>query len=217
MRGTRGFTLMELTVALLIAGMAVITAHAGMTVVSDAWARSRAALQPVLTGASARTLLERWLRSATLFDSTASFRGIHSLHSGVASDELSFLAADGGPLRPGPHRVRLWIDHNPATVRRGLLAEVVALRPGGAVPPETLAVAPAATGLALRYRVRVEGRDRWMIEWQSDEQLPRAVELRISGVSRTRIEAGVGSRVVSDLPRLLALPLVVPLDIEGWR
>ncbi len=216
-RGTSGFTLIELMVALLITSVIVATAHAGMTVVSDAWTRSRAARDPVHRGASARALLQGWLRSATLLEGDATFRGIHNRHAGRAADKLSFVAADGGPLRRGPHHVRLWIDSDPATPRRGLLAEVVPFGTRGATPAETLTVAPAAVGLALRYRATTEGREHWMIEWQTADRLPRAVELRILDVARTRINVGVASQVVSDLPRLLALSIVVPIDTEGWR
>ncbi len=208
----RGFTLVEIMVALLVTGLVIAAAQAAFAAVADAWARSRAARQPVLAGAAARDALSGWLRSAALLEGAGPFDGIHWSDGAGELDQLTFGVTDGGPLRAGPHRVRLWVSRDPRSARQGLLVELSPIRGGALAPAETLSIAPAATGLALRYRVVVDGRELWLREWQSEDRLPRAVELRLSSLAWTRL--GGISEVA--LPPLLDLPVLVPIVMEGW-
>ena len=58
MTGRGGFTLVELVVALVVAGVVVLAAHTGLAAITDGWARSHQATRPVLNGAAARSALE---------------------------------------------------------------------------------------------------------------------------------------------------------------
>lgn len=207
-----GFTLVELLVALTVAGLVVAAAHAALGALSDAASRSRAAREPVQAGAAARAMLEGWMRAAAAPDSTRPFLGTHRTDGREAVDELSFFISDAGSLRPGPQRVRLWVDRDLLTPAQGLLAELRPVRGGGPAPPETLQIAAAATGLTARYLVRLDGRDRWLAEWQSELLLPRAVELRLTRLARIRL----GAPDEGGLPPLLTLPLRVPMGTEVW-
>ena len=155
-----GFTLAEILVALTITGLVVMAAHGALATLSDAAAIARAARQPVQAGAGARAMLEGWLRNATLADSSGPFWGTHRVETGEEIDELSFSIADGGALRPGLHRVRLWVDRDLFTPSQGLMAEITPVLGGAPAPAETLAIAPSATGLAIRYLVHIDSRDR---------------------------------------------------------
>jgi prepilin-type N-terminal cleavage/methylation domain-containing protein len=207
----RGFTLAELLVALALTGLVVAAAHGALTAVADGAARSRAAREPVVAGAGGRALLESWLRAAGLPEGAGPFQGTHP-NNPIPADELSFAVVDAGALRPGPHRVRLWVDRDPLTPGRGLLAEVTPILGGGTAVAETLAIAPLATGLSLRYRVEIDGRKRWVTEWESNTVLPEAVELRLSRLSRVRL----GAADDDGIPPLLLLPIVVPMGTGQW-
>ncbi|MDH3456657.1 MAG: hypothetical protein OER90_07410, partial [Gemmatimonadota bacterium] len=74
-------------------------------------------------------------------------------------------------------------------------------------------IAPSAAGLALRYLVLVEGKERWVDDWVSQSQLPRAVELRVLEFARARL-GSVDD--VPSLPPLLAIPMVVPVRLGSW-
>jgi hypothetical protein len=200
-------------VALVVTGFVVIAAHATLTAMTDAWSSSREARERVLNSVGRRAQLESWLRSAVLLDGVGSFRGRHQNVGGIPRDELTFAVVDGGPLRPGAHRVHLWIDHDPSTAQRGLVAELAVIRGSMLAPPETLEVVPEADGLALRYLVHVGVEDEWVATWESDERLPRSIDLRLVDIAAIRL----GAATVSDqgMPPLLGIPIVVPVAREG--
>ena len=84
-----GFTLLEVVVALVVAGVAVAIGYAGLATVSEASARSRASSQPVIAAAAVRSALSAWLSSATLMEGTHPFRGVHRTDGPTRSDELT--------------------------------------------------------------------------------------------------------------------------------
>lgn len=202
-----GFTIVELLVALVITGMVLSAAYAGLHVATDAGVRLRRQRALALGGPAAREALQEWLRAATLAGGSEPFVGVPGHHTdGPPHDEISFAVTDGGVLRPGPQRLRLWIARDSAGAQRGLLAQIVPIGRTADVRPETLEVARAAVGLAIRYRVpAAAGRRQWVDAWQSATHLPSAMELRIVG-------AAEGSRAPA-LPPVLTLPLRVPV---GW-
>lgn len=204
--GAAGFTIIELLVALVITGMVLSAAYAGLHVATDAGVRLRRERASALGGPAAREALQEWMRAATVAGGTEPFVGLRERSmDGPPHDEVSFAIADGGVLRPGPQRLRLWIGQDSAGNRRRLLAEIVPVGRVG-VRPETLEVARAAAGLAIRYRVPVAGgRQQWVDAWQSTTRLPSAMELRI-------VEAAEGEGAQA-IPPVLTLPLRVPL---GW-
>jgi len=214
MTSRRGFTLVELVVALVVTGVVVLAAHTGLAAISDGWARSHRAAMPVWSGATARGALEGWLRSATFLPGTGPFRGVDVYRAGQSVDEVTFDAGDCGALRPGPCRIRLWLDRDPATPRTGLLAELAVARESVVISAETLTVAPAATGLELRYLVPQPRGTAWVDGWESSDMLPRAVQLHLSTLEAIRL--GPGAVEASRLPPLLQLPLTVPVEGALW-
>ncbi len=208
-----GFTLLEVVVALVVAGVAVAIGYAGLATVSEASARSRASSQPVIAAAAARSALSAWLSSATLMEGAHPFRGVHRTDGPTRSDDLTTAISSGGSLRPGPRRLRLWVDTDPLTPERGLVVELAPLGDNGLASTDTLEIAPSATGLALRYLVLVDGKERWVDEWVSQSQLPRAVEFRALELERARLGAFDD---VPSLPPLLAIPIVVLITLGSW-
>jgi prepilin-type N-terminal cleavage/methylation domain-containing protein len=192
----RGFTLVELLVALVIAGLVAMVVFAGLAVASEAHARRAAAAAPVLGEHAALAALEAWMRAASV--SVAPFVGTDRRFGDLERDELSLGVTDGGFLHPGPGRLRLWADPGGAGIR----AELVG-RGGldGAVTP--LLLVPGAVGLSLRYRTRVGGRDVWLDQWESDLHLPSAI----------RVVFVVDTAAAGPAPSLYRLPRVVPV---GW-
>ena len=210
---TSGFTLLELLVALVVTGAAVAIGYAGLVSVSEASARSRASSQPVIAAATTRSALSAWLSSATLMEGTHPFRGMHRTNGPARSDELTTAVSNGGSLRLGPRRLRIWVDADPLTPERGLVVELAPIGDDGLASTDTLEIAPSAAGLALRYLVLVEGKERWVDDWVSQSQLPRAVELRVLEFARARL-GSVDD--VPSLPPLLAIPMVVPVRLGSW-
>jgi prepilin-type N-terminal cleavage/methylation domain-containing protein len=203
-RGNAGFTLVEVLVALVVAGAVSAAAYGVVGSVAQSRRVAERARAAVLPGAGARATLDGWLRAAALVEGSGGFVGIDRTAAGIPRDELAFAVEDGGALRPGPRRIRLWIERSTAGPS-GLLAEVAALAPR-AEPAETLVVAAAAGGLELRYRVTVRDREQWLDGWAQDSVLPEAVELRVLPA-----DEAAANPSAAGFPRLLALPVRVPL------
>jgi prepilin-type N-terminal cleavage/methylation domain-containing protein len=202
-RSRRGFTLVELLVALVVSALVVTIAYRAVTVAADATARVREDQRGALRAGTARAQLDGWLRAATLLDGTEPFiGGAGARRDGPALDEVTFAVADAGVLRPGPRRVHLWIGRDSTGARSGLLAELVALDGRASTSAETLVVAPAAAGMRLRYRGRFGARDSWTGDWVSPMRLPMAVELRLLPAT---------GPVREKLAPILAVPLTVPV------
>ena len=188
-RGRRGFTLIELPVALAVAGVVALAAQHVLAAALDARARSRTQRELALSGAARRAALESWLRAATLSVPDARFIGRPGGDAAWPADELVLAVADAGALHPGPHRIRVWVDRNPAAApENGLIAELLPL-PAGVAPPDTLVLAPAAARLRIRY---LDAPGAWVGAWDSEAagRLPLAVELSIATVPGVAVPPG---------------------------
>lgn len=209
-----GFTLIEMAVALAITGMVVAAGYAGLSVLSDTRSAAGDRHRRILGAVNARATLDQWLRSTTeLLETAPRSTGAHPL------DRMVFVTADGGDLWPGPRRVRLRVDIDPSTPPRGLVAT---LRPAGegSGAPVTISLAPEATGVEIRYRIRRRGAWRWADRWREEDAhraLPTAVRIRLVETARIRIGPGTGGgEVEGALTELHRLPLVVPLQVSRW-
>ncbi|HEX6745867.1 MAG TPA: prepilin-type N-terminal cleavage/methylation domain-containing protein [Longimicrobium sp.] len=204
LRSQYGFTLVEVLVALVVAGAVSAAAYGVVGAMAESRRAAERAREAALPGAGARQTLQEWVRAAALFDGGGPLAGADRRAAGVPRDELAFAVEDGGALRPGPRRIRLWIGRS-TLGPSGLLAEVSALGPRPE-PAETLVVARAAGGLDVRYRVTIRERQVWLDAWASDSVLPEAVELRVTPAQEIAADPRMGG-----FPGLLQLPLRVPL------
>ena len=210
-RATSGFTIVELLVALAVSGVVVMIAHQALTSVIDVRQRAESLRAPVVRAAGVRSLLDSWLRSTALEPGVAAFRELN--RPSDPSDEIVFTVTHGGPLYPGAREIRLWVDVDPTTPGRGLMAEVSG-RQGERHRSDRIALAPNAGRVRFRYRGSVNGEEQWMEQWAREDRLPRAVEIRIEPPARVR----VGPTGESPTPRiepLLRLPLIVPITSEN--
>lgn len=205
MRSRRAFTLVELLVALAVSALVVTAAFGAIPIVTGAAERASERGAAERRALAVRLALARWLRAA-MVGADAEFRGVR--HDGLAGrrDELSLVVADGAPIRPGPARLTLFLDADPATSAQGVVAVLAPLRANDPRRPDTLTLAPGATGLAARYRVAGRGRAAWADRWVSRELVPEGIELRMIHAPAAR--AGDAA--------LMSLPIVVSVEGEGW-
>lgn len=173
-----GFTLVEVVVGLAVGGIVLMAGFAALATVQDRSGHAREATTAALEGSALRGTLIEWLSTAQL-GSTAlgvQFEGLDVGEHGVAWDELTFPMRASSPLRAPVTGVRLYVDTDPDTPERGLVAELIAQREG---EPVRVELAPQATGLLIRYLPAVDGPVEWAESWVGQAQLPRAVELTL--------------------------------------
>jgi prepilin-type N-terminal cleavage/methylation domain-containing protein len=168
----RGFTLVELMVALLVAGMVALLAERVFASTVDA---SRAV-------GGTRDALDREMNARRM------------LATAIASVEVGRDGA-GFEGRPGTMRFTSWLQvpegwHERASVDLDLEGNRFVLRAAGR-QPVTLAKAVAA--LEFDYLVEPGAESRWVREWLSPVSAPLAVRVRLI---RTRDTPGAGDSAV---------------------
>jgi prepilin-type N-terminal cleavage/methylation domain-containing protein len=161
----RGFTLLEVMVALVLTGIVVVTAYAMAQAAVDARSRLTTQLREVQSARAAREMLRDALRNARAPRHPGDPRGGITLVNGT----LSFVAAGGAtPLDPDYD----WM-FTIAPGQRGLTVTATAI--GHALPAEVTFTVPEVT----RWRVWLLGPDgqAWQSDWTEPRFMPRAAVL----------------------------------------
>jgi len=218
-RARRGMTLLEVSVALAIAGAALASGAAVLGFLADQSARP--ASEALVAASAVRTTLREWTSQARLAtEGDAELRGrpagaslTRPLRTGAsatqlpprddASDELEFVTAAPTEVSPTGTIVRLHVERDPDAPARGLVAELRPWRRNGA--PVTRVLDADVTSLRVRYLSSLFGQRGWIDSWVSTSVLPAALELRI-GFDSTTTRGDV-----SAARALLATPMLIPL------
>lgn len=172
-----GFTLVELLVTLVIAGITTTAAMAIVASVTDVREGLRRGGDEMIGAYAARETIGAWLRAASLSPAPEPFVGVAGREGALPRDQMYFDVSDAGVLHPGPHRVHLWCAQSEKDGEWALYAELLPRR--GDARADTLLMAPRVAGLAARYRGRDRGGEAWRDWWSAGDTLPIAVELRL--------------------------------------
>jgi prepilin-type N-terminal cleavage/methylation domain-containing protein len=203
MRRRPGFTLLEVTVGLAVAGLALGSGMAALGFIGERTQHAEAATAAALEVATTRQLLVDWLAGARFRASngTDGFQGLDVDYEGWPDDVLLFPTTAATHLSAGETIVRLYIDRNEDTPERGLVAELTVQR---GLASRIVELVPDAGGLQLRYLPDPAGVVplEWTEQWIGRNQLPRGLELTI-----------VPARD-AELPPLLLYPIRVTLGLR---
>ena len=191
-------TLIELLVGLVITGFALAFAYGALSAAIDHRARVSDATVALEESVRVRRTLASWIGGARLSIDLAGpdYRGIDAIDGADDDDELRFLTQAPTFLGTRSTVVKLYVDRDPKSPERGLVAELAEWR---GPRTERVELEPSVTGLDIRYLSSVLEKESWTTSWISTSILPAAVELRL---------------VASDpeaIPPVLRLPVVVPL------
>jgi prepilin-type N-terminal cleavage/methylation domain-containing protein len=197
MRSRGGFTLIELLVGMTVAALALAAGFAALAAVNDRSVEAEASDIAAIAGATQRQLLVSWLSEARIVAVTGEpFDGQEDEKQGVPRDALLLPTTARTPLE-GPTTVMgLYIDDDPETPERGLVAEMTGVQLGAEV--RRFELVPQADGMQIRYLPNGPA-PQWIDGWQEQPSLPRAIEI-------TLIPARGDT-----LPRLLRLPVRVAI------
>jgi prepilin-type N-terminal cleavage/methylation domain-containing protein len=173
-----GMTLLEVVVALTVAGAVLAAGASALGFLTDQ--QSRTGAQAIASAHALRTTLRDWISDARLTtQGDAAFVGTSTgrMTLDAEHDELTFMTDASTQLGSLGTRVRLYIARGERDSLRGLVAELRPWRLEGA--PTIVSLAPSATGLQLRYLPSLDGSLTWQTNWASTSVLPAAVELRV--------------------------------------
>lgn len=198
----RGFTLIELMVAIAIAGVAITAGYGALTTVIDQRSRIEAATAATSRAWALRETLADWIAGSSLAPSGpgASFRGVSGMHERVPDAEVTFFTSARTPLGDGGTVVRLFVARDAAGIAHGLAAD---LSENAGPRHATIVLDSTIAGLEVRYRSSVFSAAQWLDSWISRTVLPSGVELTLHAAGRDSIAP------------LLRVPMTVAL--EGGR
>ncbi|MEP6622283.1 MAG: hypothetical protein ABJE47_23370 [bacterium] len=196
-------TLLEVIVALTVAGAALAAGASTLGFLADQQARTGA--QAVASAHAVRSTLRDWIAGAELStQGDADFRGVASNEPGASNDEFTFVTSAPTDIAPSGTLVRLRIERSGADSLRGLVADLSPWRTGAA--PTTVQLAPEATGLVVRYRASVFDEQHWAAQWAPSPVLPAAVKVRVLFDDAHTLDANDRAAHA-----LLAIPMVITL------
>lgn len=201
----RGLTGAELMVALAITGLAAVIGSATLALLIDSGAPLRETSSATEHAAAVRRTIVGWLEDAhgaqSPFsgNSIAAFQLLDLRDHERDADQLLFTTSAPTPLGGGDALVRLYVDTDPRTPERGLVAELSAW-PGA--PTTQLPLDSTVTAMNVRCLTDLAGSPRWLSTFLSSQAVPRGVELRLRSATGA-------------LTPLLQLPIRVA--VEGGR
>ena len=206
-------TLLEVIVALTVAGAALAAGAAVLGFLTDQQARTGA--QGITSASAVRSTMRLWTSEARLFtEGDAEFRGVPEGRAAVTritptrdqhDAELTFITVAQTDVSPSGTHVHLHIEKSTgSTHARGLVAELTPWRRRGA--PVIVSLAPNAVAFRARYLASLFGRPVWQDSWISTSVLPAAVEIRV--IFDTTSAAEPNERAAQ---ALLSLPMTIAL------
>lgn len=173
MRSLRGFTLIELMLALTITGVVALLVYGAADIAFDTQARLTESEHVIRSEHAWHTVIEDALRNlranadyprATLLLTP----GLDA--AGRPHDRLEFITAGGTPPLTGDAD---WI----VTVEIGESGPVLTALPIGVrVPARRIVGLPGIRGLDIRVLSGIQN-SQWLDQWNNRQQLPRAIEL----------------------------------------
>jgi prepilin-type N-terminal cleavage/methylation domain-containing protein len=195
----RGVTLVELLVALTVAGLTAAMGYAAVASLLDHRTRAREAVDAVTRAAAMRAQLLDWIEGGALYLPEQPSLGAAATDvSGEQDDEVRVLTAAATRLGAYETIVRVVVDRDTATgTSRGLIAELSPLDGSGAV---RTVIEPSVAALRVHVLDRATG--RWLPLWEAGGGGPSSVRLPLEPAPD------------DTLPPLLRLPLVVPLGVS---
>ncbi len=185
---SRGFTLIEVLVALTVSGIVVLLAHAVFTAVTDAGRQVQAAR----TALDHESNAGRWMQATFLSLDVGSDSGAGPFEG--RPDRVAFgawLETPGGWFER--QRVELRLDRGQFITRLGNTAQGAG-RDGAAI-----ALVDSVTDVAFDYLLEPGENTKWVREWISPVSAPLAVRIRIQRGTRN----GEGGMVADTLLLLI--------------
>lgn len=173
MTARRGFTLLELMVAIVLAGVVALLVYGAVDAATGTQERLAAQRRALQSARAARATLHDALRNAQparIRGDTAFLLEDRRDAAGRPLDRLSFIAAGAFPPLTSDADWAVTVEPTP----EGLLLTAQPI--GVAAPPRVILGAPGVVGLDVRVQEMTRER-AWADRWRFPALVPRAVEL----------------------------------------
>ncbi|MDF7807394.1 type II secretion system protein [Pontiellaceae bacterium B12219] len=206
----RGFTLLELLVAMVIMVIAMSIAFQAFSGTVRGWKRGMEVMDGIKHGDFAMTQLVAALNSTIYFyngKKTYAFTFEKDSNSGLPADSISFVTSSGAfmpfdsPFISGPHRLNLFIDNDD-----GAPALFVSALPAVANPEDEedeleadpILVSREVQGLEIL--IWDDENEDWTEEWEQENSIPERIMLTIFVASEDPAEEPIAFSRVIEIP-----------------
>ena len=205
MRARRGMTLIELTVALTITGLAMGVGYSAFGTLADRRMEAASRAQEVARVSAIRRSVASWLAASrlTIDEDEIVFRAVDGLWRSaagdIADDDLTFFTSAPTPLGDGGTIVRLRVERGDSlpAVERGLIAELRDWRVRRGV---RIVLDTSVSAFDVAILPSVVGDREWQTSWISSTILPAGVRVTL------------GARDGAVLAPLMAAPITASLE-----
>ena len=178
-RYCRGFTLIEITIALVILSLITATVYLALDGAITSVERVKEAQEPYQKARVARSFLTSSLRSAAAFTGLQGdgFVAVDSAYGGTPMDELTFVALTPSGADSPRMQVHLFVADSAGTPN--LRLEVRPLGVRDSLPPyQSYTLSTGVAGLDIHYLAAPSAdRSSWQERWDSQIRLPYAVRI----------------------------------------
>lgn len=211
-RAAAGFTLLELMAAMVILTIAMSVAFQAFSGTLRAWRRGTEVIDGIKHGDFAMTQLAAALNSSIFFNNSRksyAFLMEKGTVEGLPADTISFVTASSAfmpeysPLKYGPHRIELFIDHdeesNPALFSIAFPAIADMEEGEDEYDSEPHLVSRAVQGIEILLWDE-ENEDWTEDEWDKANSIPERVKLTIFVASDEEDEEPILFSRVIDIP-----------------
>jgi prepilin-type N-terminal cleavage/methylation domain-containing protein len=206
----KGFTLLELLVAMVIMVIAMSIAFQAFSGTIRGWKRGMEVMDGIKHGDFAMTQLVAAMNSTIYFFNqrkTYAFTFEKDSNGGLPADSISFVTSSGAfmpfdsPFISGPHRINLFIDDD-----EGAPALFVSALPAVANPEdeeEELEADPILISRevqGLEIMVWDEENEDWTEEWEEENSIPERIMLTVFVASEDPGEEPIAFSRVIEIP-----------------
>lgn len=210
----RGFTLLELIVAMVILVVVMSLVFKAFTGTIHGWKRGTEVIDGIKHGDFAMHQLAAALNSTIYFYNerkSYAFTFEKGSHNGLPADTISFVTASGAfmpqnsPLRNGPHRIKIYIDTDddgePALFSLAVPA-LVDLEDSDSFNADfdTEPYLISRTIQGLEIMVYNEKDEFWTVEWEKKNSVPERIKITVYVPSDDDDEEPIVFTRVLDIP-----------------
>ena len=185
-----GTTLIEVSVAIALAGLALSVGYAVLGVVRDLTQRTEQQYEALQKQLAVRDAIRQWLADARPDSLGLRWRVEDAENGGYPDDRIRFTVSKAAPFMAAPGMMEIAIDHDAETAERGLVGHFTANVTGDV---HTIELVRSAEALDIMELLQINDKKEWMSGATPTGATQNGIELVIHG---------------TDLPTLMRIPIL---------
>ena len=202
----KGFTLIELIVAIIILSIAITICFQAFNTVTRSWKQTYIASDSLQYGNYAMYRFSNLLNSMVYFDNSKKTYGFDhnkEFQNNLPTDSISFVTSSPyflstlDPLRIVPHRIRLFIENNdqgtPSLYSISIPANSQELDFIDSYKPEPFLISNFIQGMEVLFWNKEN--EEWVEIWENKTRIPNKIMLTIHIVTPNNEQATIFNRI----------------------